>query len=270
MSTAPPPESDEWLAAIKGDHAPDEEVPLLVSEYINAACREMALMSRIIQAEDHGAAAAEHAGIAARLDAAKAAADAGFGRLREVYEADALGTYWRMLYASTMVKAYHVAHGLVNLVTHGGDPAGLPLPREQHRRLMERRARFVATVRCSAEEILDHVPAVLEPLTSRGDRSPATLFNALKMVWPVTAVYTMPSTTTGQKARAEEALMFVGGRLGIRQALATYPGFGREWPPGAMAPRVREGEGDGEEGGEGSENVEFVSRLGQADGGWNG
>ena len=40
MSTAPPPESDEWLAVIKGDHAPDEEVPLLDKEQLKRQRRE--------------------------------------------------------------------------------------------------------------------------------------------------------------------------------------------------------------------------------------
>jgi hypothetical protein len=76
----------------------------------------------------------------------------------------------------------------------------------------------------AGQVIVDSVRIALGSLAAGKDKSPRILFDALKMVWPLTAVYIAGATLPHQRREAEAALVFIGKEIGIRQALNTYPG----------------------------------------------
>jgi hypothetical protein len=61
------------------------------------------------------------------------------------------------------------------------------------------------------------------------------VFDALKLIWPLTAVYLVPSTLNEQSEAAGESLQFIGRELGVRQGLKVNKGEST-LPPEAEAP----------------------------------
>lgn len=129
-----------------------------------------------------------------------------------------MDVYMRNLYCSAIIKGYTYIMLLTNFLTHYASS------RITLGQLQTQRARCLDMVRAAAQSIVDSVPVALGPLAAGKDKSPRVLFDALKMVWPLTAVYIVDGTLPEQKSEAEVALIFIGKEVGVRQALNTYPG----------------------------------------------
>lgn len=128
-----------------------------------------------------------------------------------------LEIYAMSLYHSAIVKGYHVMRLLINFLTHY-PPCQIPL--EQ---LKEDREYSVKTAQNAAQGILESVPRVLGPLSSSKVKSPKTVFDALRVIWPLISVYLMDICRSEQRLAAEGLLFYIGRELGVRQALNTYP-----------------------------------------------
>lgn len=129
-----------------------------------------------------------------------------------------MDVYMRNLYYSAIIKGYSYILLLTNFLTHYA-PSRITLDQ-----LRVQRAHCLQMVRVAGQYIVDSVPFALGPLAAGKDKSPKVLFDALKMVWPLTAVYIVGATLPEQKSEAEVALIFIGKEVGVRQALNTYPG----------------------------------------------
>jgi hypothetical protein len=194
--------------------------------------RVQARMLALVLTDDKKTAAREYAPLMSELMAAEDEADVGFAALHSRDTGDALESYWRNMYCACLVKGYHIAQLLVNLMTHY-PPCPTPLAR-----LEAQRNYCLERVRSAAEEIVDSAPKNLSRNVTNKDQSPKALFDALKLVWPLTAVYVCQSTTPEQTASAELLLFYVGKELGIRQALKSYSGRPSSGiPEAALSPR---------------------------------
>lgn len=129
-----------------------------------------------------------------------------------------MDVYMRNLYYSAIIKGYSYILLLANFLTHYA-PCRITMDQ-----LRAQRTTCLRMVREAGQYIVDSVPAALGPLAAGKDKSPRVLFDALKMVWPLTAVYIVGATLPEQKSEAEVALIFIGKEVGVRQALNTYPG----------------------------------------------
>lgn len=130
----------------------------------------------------------------------------------------ALEVYALSLYQSAIVKVYRGIQLLINFLTHY--PA-CQVPLEQ---LKEDREYTSRTAQDAAQRILEGVPRVLGPLSSRKEKSPKDVFDALRVIWPLIAVYVMGICRPEQRLAAEGLLFYIGREMGVRQALSTYPG----------------------------------------------
>lgn len=211
-----PPESQEWFQVIKSTILPGEQQLVIVSEFICKLAGLQATMLAIIRRNDFETACDQYHALIDGIVEAENEADIQFTRVTD--SASFLDVFWRQNYCSALVKGYHIAQLYINLLSHYR-PCPIPT-----RELETRREYCLQRVRSASQEILDSAPAVLAPLINNNDRSPRMLFDAMMVVWPLSAVYVVSSTLPDQKSTAEMALLFIGRGLGIRQALSTYPG----------------------------------------------
>lgn len=130
-----------------------------------------------------------------------------------------LEIYVISLYQSAIIKSYNAMRLLNNFLTHYPP---CPIPLEQ---LRVDRKYGVEAAQAAAQGIIESVPRILGPLAAKGnDRSPKTLFDALRIIWPLICVFVMDICRPEQRVVAEGYLLYIGQELGVRQGLNTYPG----------------------------------------------
>lgn len=216
MNSECPPESNEWLRIIEETQDLSEGLSLTVSIFIVKVAHVQCRMTEIMNAGDFEAASAEYRELLQVMSQAEDKMQAFYDENSHRYHD--LDCYMRNLYCSARVKGYHIMLSFANFLTHH---AACPI---SSRELMDFRANCARIVRSAAQEILDTLDQNLNRSAFRKDPSPKTLFDALKLIWPLSAISVIPSTLLGQKQAAKEALQFIGREFGIRQALRVYNG----------------------------------------------
>ncbi|KAI5466747.1 hypothetical protein BGZ63DRAFT_345517 [Mariannaea sp. PMI_226] len=230
-----PPESDEWLDAIRETMHPLEATALHVSIFINVIAHVQARIQTILLNADYATASAEYHDLVGCMSEAEEEL-MSFFRCNH-FPGHELDPYMRNMYFSTRVKAYHLLLIFVNFLTHHiGAPVSLEV-------LKALRLRCIETVQTSAQEILNSLPSTLDPKAFRRNPSPKTLFDALKLIWPLTVIYVFPTTLAHQQETAAEALAIIGRELGVRQALKVQT-FETNFPPECRRPVDMTGEDD--------------------------
>ncbi|KAL6869133.1 hypothetical protein ACO1O0_000456 [Amphichorda felina] len=211
-----PPEVEEWLSFIRENMFEDEHVSLTVAIFLHEVAAIRSQMLDIVRRDDYETASDEYLDLVGRLNRAENEANMSFEAVPAV--GDGYDTYWRNLHCSAIVKCYHVTQLLVNFLSHHA-PCRIPIDQlqAQHEYCLQR-------MRSAADEILSYSSTILDTKLIRSDKSPKFLFDAFKVVWPLTSVYTTASVLPSQRSQAEMALYFIGHELGVKQALHTYPG----------------------------------------------
>lgn len=222
-----PPESEEWFSAVRETLHPQEGWALEVSSYITKIAHVQCRMLKILRARDFDAASAEYYDLIGILFQAEENLKA-FEAFNIHVDHD-FDPYMRNMLNSARVKGYQVVLSFANFLTHH---ITSPIPLDV---LKSIRAHCIRLVRGSAQEIMDTVSRNLDPGAFRNNPSPRTLFDALKLIWPLTAVYLVSSTLPEQRESAEKTLRFIGRELGVRQALRVNRGAS-VLPPEAEAP----------------------------------
>ncbi|KAH7133658.1 hypothetical protein EDB81DRAFT_762939 [Dactylonectria macrodidyma] len=226
INTACPPESVEWLRVIKEVMYPDEAIGYNVCIFITKVAHVQARILGILLSRDFSAASAAYHDLVGAMAEAEEGVEEFFKHHPTTGEFD---PYMRNMYCSTCVKGYHILMCYTNFLTHhvaSRIPLGV---------LKALRLRCIKLVRTYAQEIIDSLPRCLNQKVIRNSPSPKVLFEALKLIWPLTAVYVIPSTLPAQKELAETSLRFIGRELGVRQALRAYKGPSI-FPPEANEP----------------------------------
>lgn len=124
--------------------------------------------------------------------------------------------FMMVMHLASIVKAWNIMFLLTNLSTH--DPKS-KIPLEVW---YKRREYCLGRVRDAAWKILAAAPDLIADLMRKKYNVFDALFQALKLVWPLTAVRLMPSTLPHQKAQAAQHLLLIGRQLGVRQATRSY------------------------------------------------
>ncbi|TWU77875.1 hypothetical protein ED733_004352 [Metarhizium rileyi] len=212
-STECPPESDEWLDLIRKNPFDREEFLVHVAEYITKCVRVQATILTLLHGRDFAAAEEHYWGLTEQLATAEAKVNEYIMSTDCTHEMD---IYMRNIYYSAIIKGYHHLLLLANFLTHYVS-CSITLPQ-----LRAQRTYCLQMVRAAGKSIIDSVPTVLGPLATSKDKPPRLLFDALKMVWPLSAVSFFGFTTPEQKREAEAALIFIGKEAGVREALNTY------------------------------------------------
>lgn len=147
---------------------------------------------------------------------------AAFHEVEDWMESNPVGNhmleiYVISLYQSAIVKGYNAVKLLINYLTHY-PPCSIPL-----QQLMADRKYCIEVAQAAAQGIIESVPRILGPLATKGkDKSPKTVFDALRIIWPLICVYVIDICRAEQRLVAEEYLFYIGRELGIRQGLNTY------------------------------------------------
>lgn len=205
---------------------PGEAIGLEVCGFITKVCHVQARILSILLSRDFAAASAEYHSLVGGMAEAEEAVAAFFKSHPGTGDFD---PYMRNMYCSTCVKGYHLLMAYTNFLTHH---VASPIPLSVLKAL---RIRCIQLVRKYAQEIVDSMPRTLDQKAFRKNPSPRTLFDAMKLIWPLTSVYVIPSTLPEQSDVAEKSLRFIGRELGVRQALRAYPGPSL-FPPEAHEP----------------------------------
>ncbi|KAG9507198.1 hypothetical protein J7337_000747 [Fusarium musae] len=222
-----PPESQEWFTAIRQTLHPGEGLAVEVGDYICKMAHVQKRMLDIIRARDFDTAALQYydlIGIVFKAEDHFTTFDADYHYIDEVFN-----PYLRNMLNSARVKGYHVILTYANFLTHH---PGAPIPLQELKVL---RSHCVYRVRDSAKLVMEAVNRHLDLASFRNNPSPRTVFDALKLIWPLTAVYLVPSTLNEQSEAAGESLQFIGRELGVRQGLKVNKGEST-LPPEAEAP----------------------------------
>lgn len=216
-NTECPPESEEWLSAVKASLPgnPGEGLGIAISSFIIKVCSVQARIFSLLRRRDFPAASREYCDLFGQIKAGEREFEDWLA-LNPIGD-HVLQIYALSLYQSAIVKGYRGIQLLINFLTHY-PPCQVPL--EQ---LREDREYTCRTAQDAAQRILDGVPRVLGPLSSRKDKSPKDVFDALRVIWPLIAVYVMGICRPEQRLAAEGLLFYIGRELGVRQALHTYP-----------------------------------------------
>ncbi|KAM0253059.1 hypothetical protein ACHAQJ_007435 [Trichoderma viride] len=212
-----PPESQEWFDIIEQSLYPGEGLGLRVSRYVNKICSIQTRIFSLIRRRDFPGASREYPGLFDQMRAARL-------ELEDWMKWNPMGEhmleiYVISLYQSAVVKGYNAMQLLNNFLTHYPP---CPTPLEQ---LRADRKYGVDVAQEAAQGIIESVPRILGPLAAKGnDKSPKTVFDALRIIWPLICVYVMDICKPEQRLVAEGFLFYIGRELGVRQGLNTYPG----------------------------------------------
>ena len=205
-----PPESAEWLGIIESYLYPSEGFSLHVAVFITKCAHVLATAIGILRRDDYVEAEAQFLNLWQHFTEAQGKV---FDYTKTARNSIDIDWYMRNLYLSAILKGYCFLMLLANYLTHY---TGSKIPLDD---LKVYRAACLSSMRHAAQQIVESVPTGLGHLMSGKDKSPRALFEALKMVWPLTAVYVLPGPTEEQRMEAEVALIFIGNEVGVRQAL---------------------------------------------------
>lgn len=207
-----PEESLEYLAVLK-DFS-ERVLAYHIAMFMHKVSTIQAKCMKIICASDCAAGCLAYVSLFAAMTEAETTLGqykTSFERLKHSSDA-----YILSMYQAALVKVYNCLATLATLCTH--DESGI-LPLEQ---IHGYRNYCISRVRESAETILVSAPAAIDELMLMRNNVFGALFQALRLVWPLTAVRLMPSTLPRQKMQATQGLLIIGKELGVRQATKRY------------------------------------------------
>lgn len=210
-----PPESDLWLDTVERYSDSSDGMPLQVARFVNKVAVVVSRTLTILRSGDFAAAASEYLGLWTRLTTAERCLNDWIDSQPALeHEFD---PYMRNLQYSAIITGYHVMQLLVNLMTHS---TACPVPIED---VFAHRRYCLQSIRVASCGVIDNVPYAMGPFAKGRDKPPRVLFDALKLVWPLSAIYIVPTTRPEHKEAARQVLQFIGKEVGVLQALNVKP-----------------------------------------------
>ncbi|KAK1977016.1 hypothetical protein LZ30DRAFT_753112 [Colletotrichum cereale] len=230
MTNTPcPPEFDHWLNIIEQTLHPAEALLVQIGRSISSTCSLLSRLVPIVRSGDTKRACAAYGPCLFECDHAelvmsewmRAAPEHQSGAL------PALGYFWNT-WRTARIKVHHMMILLTNLVEHVLDcpysPGALQSRRELH-------LKVIAT---SSRDVVDSIPKSLGGKAPNSDpHTPTAYYDAVRLVWPLSHLYVIPTTPRHLRMAAREALLRIGREQGILAALRPRPG-GTLFPPEAL------------------------------------
>jgi hypothetical protein len=228
-----PPESAQWLAIIEATLQKDEDILLMVANFISKISSLLRRARNLVCDSKFGETASSLPLILEELDVAEGDILA-WARTHPEYflAARPIYQYFMKGCRAAQIKAHHFIILLLNLVEYA-PPDTLPVTYDP-RFLSRRRQKSLKNIASQSLEILDGSLALLmvdglgpAPL------APSSWIDGMQLVWPLTCVMCVPTVPKESRAQARYILGLIGRQRGILQALKSYPG-GLQLPPEAM------------------------------------
>ncbi|TID05034.1 hypothetical protein CH35J_003006 [Colletotrichum higginsianum] len=240
-NTPCPPEFDHWLNVIEQTLQPAEALFLHTGRYISSACSLLSRLIPIVRNVDLKRACAEYDQLLFECDLAELVMSEWM-RTSPEYQVDPgpVHTYFWDSWRSARIKLHHMIILLANLVEHVPDCAFDCGALQSRRRLS---AEIIAV---SGRDIVDGIPPSLGGKSPASDpRSPATYLEAVRLVWPLSHVYVIPTAPRHLRIAAKAALLRIGKENGILSALRPRAG-GALFPSEALKGMPVDDLGDGD------------------------
>ncbi|KAK1965031.1 hypothetical protein LY78DRAFT_581290 [Colletotrichum sublineola] len=248
-NTPSPPEFDHWLNIIEQTMHPVEAALLQIGRSISSACSLLSKLIPIVRSGDTQRAVASYKALLSEFNDAEFAMSewiraspehqAGphaellmseWMRVSPEFEqvpAPAYDYFWNA-WRSAQIKVHHMMILLTNLVQHSPDSPFSP------EALQSRRELCLQVIAASSREVVNTIP------TSLGGKAPCTYSNtptayydAIRLIWPLTHVYILPTVPAHLREAAREALLRIGREQGIMAALKPRP-LVVQFPPEAL------------------------------------
>ncbi|ROT41319.1 hypothetical protein SODALDRAFT_338703 [Sodiomyces alkalinus F11] len=224
-NTECPPESWDWIRNLSAKGVDEEESFLLgILRYLNHTCSIVSIVMPLVQ---HGLfldACTNYDELVRQADAAERSIVPWMGFFRATAGgADATTRYFLNVWWSARIKLHHMLVLLTNLVAD----APVRTPSLHSADLQSRRASYLAIVAEAARDIIDDMPVSLGGLSGESETTgthAADWYEGVRLVWPLTVVYTVRTVPKDLRLAARTALFFIGKHRGIIQALKSRPG----------------------------------------------
>ncbi|KAK6227367.1 hypothetical protein QIS74_00922 [Colletotrichum tabaci] len=240
-NTPCPPEFDHWLNVIEQTLQPAEALFLHTGRYISSACSLLSRLIPIVRNVDLKRACAEYNQLLFECDLAELVMSEWM-RTSPEYQVDPgpVHTYFWDSWRSARIKLHHMIILLANLVEHAPDCAF------DRGALQSRRRLSAEIIAVSGRDIVDGIPPSLGGKSPASDpRSPATYLEAVRLVWPLSHVYVIPTAPRHLRIAAKAALLRIGKENGILTALRPRAG-GALFPSEALKGMPVDDLGDGD------------------------
>ncbi|GKT48146.1 uncharacterized protein ColSpa_08327 [Colletotrichum spaethianum] len=225
-NTPCPPEFDRWFNIIEQTLQPVEVLFLQVGRYISAGCSLLSRVMPITRSGDAERACAEYEQLLAECDQVELVM-AEWMQAAPEYRIDPAPVYdhfwnsWR----GARIKIHHMMILLTKVVEHAPD---CPFDPEA---LQSRRDLCLQIIAATSRDVVDSIPKSLGGKAPDTDpQSPTAYFDAVRLIWPLSHVYIMPTAPSHLRAAAREALLRIGREKGILTALTPRAG-GYHFPP---------------------------------------
>ncbi|GJC80340.1 hypothetical protein ColLi_03178 [Colletotrichum liriopes] len=225
-NTPCPPEFDHWLNIIEQTLHPVEALFLQIGRYISSACSLLSRLMPITRSGDTKRACAEYEQLLSECDQAELVMSEWMQAAPE-YQIDPAPVYdyfwnsWR----SARIKLHHMVILLTNLVEHAPG-----CPYNPHA-LQTRRDLCMEVIAASGRDVVDGIPRSLGGKARDTDpHAPTAYFDAVRLIWPLSHLYVIPTTPSHLRVAAREALLRIGREKGILTALTPRAG-GAHFPP---------------------------------------
>ncbi|KAK1991026.1 hypothetical protein LX36DRAFT_663693 [Colletotrichum falcatum] len=248
-NTPNPPEFHRWLGIIEQTMHPLEAVLVQVGRSISSACSLLSKLVPVVRSGNTQRAVAAYESLLSEFDHAELVMSewlraAPKNQIRpeeeigmsEWMQADSdrqtgpapkFDYFWNT-WRSARIKVHHMMILLTNLVEYAPDCPYSPDA------LQSRRKRYLQVIAASSRAVINTIPTSLGGNAPSADsRSPTAYYDAVRLIWPLTHVYVIPTTPTHLRMAAREALLRIGREQGIMAALRPRPGVA-VFPPEAL------------------------------------
>lgn len=223
-NTECPPESWEWLDSLSARAVDEEESALLcILEYLNHTCSIVSTVIPIVRRGLFVDACTKYDELVRQAAAAEKSIVPWIGIFRATFgDSDAITRYFLNMWWSARIRLHHFLVLLTNLVAHAS--AGTPSFNAADWQL--RKESCLAIVAEAARDIIEGMPVSLGGLSEESEptNAHADWFEGLRLVWPLTVVYTVKTVPRDLRLDARTALFSIGKQKGIMQALKSRPG----------------------------------------------
>ncbi|WDK14558.1 hypothetical protein CGRA01v4_05839 [Colletotrichum graminicola] len=225
-----PPEFDHWLNIIEQTMRPLEAPLLQIGRSISSTCSLLSELVPVVRSGDTQRAVAAYEPLLSEFNHAELAMSEWMRAAPEDQKGPAptFEYFWNS-WRSAQIKVHHMMILLTNLVEHAPN---CPFSPEA---LQLRRELCLQAIAAASRDIFDTIPTFLGGKAPRADSNSLTAYNdAVRLIWPLTHMYIIPTTPTHLRVAAREALLRIGTEQGIMAALEPRPGLAEFFPLEAL------------------------------------
>ncbi|KAH8886550.1 hypothetical protein GQ53DRAFT_727545 [Thozetella sp. PMI_491] len=206
-----------WLNGLQAFLTPEEETLLNVARFISTACSLFELAMPLIVDSKFPEACEVYPDTAYLAEEAEV-----MSPWMPQQPRDGIYRGYRTSWCGCRIKLNYVIILLSSLVEHAPNSPYSP------EALTWQRRQCLYNTACISADIIEGLPILLGGCASDLDLdSPSAGYVGMRLVWPLTSMFMIPTVPAQHRAVAKDALLKIGRDLGVLQALRGYTGYKR-------------------------------------------